>query len=72
MPSIQQAIGPRMLLPLRVVQHGLVTLSSSSDAWNGEVAANTADGSIKGCTIQPVGASEPILEWIITIDGYVS
>lgn len=43
-------------------------LSSSSDAWKGEVVSNNSDGKIKGCSITAVG-EEPIVEWIINIDG---
>ncbi|CAB9528769.1 expressed unknown protein [Seminavis robusta] len=45
-----------------------VSLQSSSLPWNGEVVSNTADGTIKGCSVQPVG-NEPHVEWIIKIDG---
>jgi len=37
------------------------------DGWKGDVVSNTADGSIRGCTIQQVEGSTT--EWIITIDG---
>ena len=44
-------------------------MMSSQQPWNGEVVSNTADGTINGCSIEPVGSAEPILEWKITIDG---
>ena len=51
---------------------GQVSLSSpllaAADAWNGEVVSNTADGKINGCSITAVG-EEPVVEWVITIDG---
>ena len=62
--SVPIVARPRVVQPMTV-------LLSSNDAWNGQVVSNTADGSIKGCSIQPVGTTEPVLEWIITIDGYV-
>lgn len=39
----------------------------SSDAWNGEVASNTENGEIRGCTITQVEGS--MTEWVIGIDG---
>ena len=41
---------------------------SSSSGWNGEVVSNQG-GVIRGCSIEPVGTSEPVLEWEIKIDG---
>jgi hypothetical protein len=37
--------------------------------WNGEVVANTNDGRIRGCSIQPLDEDTSNTEWIITIDG---
>ena len=42
--------------------------SSSDNAWQGEIVSG---GQIRGCSIQGVG-EEPITEWILTIDGYVT
>lgn len=47
----------------------IVRLQSSSNAWNGEVVSNSAGGKISGCSIDAVGQSEPVLEWVVTIDG---
>jgi len=38
--------------------------------WKGEVVANSANGGIRGCSVEPVGGP-PTVEWTITIDGYV-
>ena len=35
--------------------------------WNGEVASNTNDGTIRGCTLTQVEGS--MTDWIISIDG---
>ena len=39
----------------------------SPDSWSGEVASNTENGQIRGCTITQVEGS--ITEWVIGIDG---
>lgn len=41
--------------------------SSSNDDWSGEVASNTEDGTIRGCSIGRVG--ESLTDWNVTIDG---
>lgn len=45
------------------------SLKAAADEWKGDVVSNTADGKIRGCTVQSVGDS--IVDWIIQIDGYV-
>lgn len=66
-------LSPRLPANQRVIDHQSkgFQLGSSSDGWNGEVVSNTDDGKIKGCSIEPVGEA-PVIEWIITIDGYVT
>lgn len=44
-----------------------ISLRASDDGWKGEVVSNSADGSIRGCTITAVEGS--LTEWTLTIDG---
>jgi len=37
------------------------------EAWNGQVASNTENGRIKGCTITRVGDS--LTDWVMQVDG---
>mmetsp|Transcript_6580 Transcript_6580/g.9412 ORF Transcript_6580/g.9412 Transcript_6580/m.9412 type:complete len:295 (+) Transcript_6580:153-1037(+) len=47
----------------------VVAFSTENDeeAWNGQVASNTENGRIKGCTITRVGDS--LTDWVIQVDG---
>ena len=41
-------------------------VSLSNQAWDGEVVSNEG-GTIRGCSLTPVGDS--VTEWTVTIDG---
>lgn len=41
--------------------------SNEDESWRGEVASNTPDGAIRGCSLQRVDGS--LILWTITIDG---
>lgn len=60
--GFRAACSSRNLLPYANLQTSL-----HAEDWKGEVVSNTADGRIKGCTIQLVEGS--LTEWVVQIDG---
>jgi hypothetical protein len=42
-------------------------LSETGSGWSGDVASSVG-GAVRGCTLLAVG-EEPIIEWIVHIDG---